>query len=164
VIKFYIFLALSLMGLLIYGADWWLSYNDLTWGFMRRLWIFWLFSGLVGFLLGGFLTLLLAEVTLVGERKEIDEEYETRKEKYKERVDDSIQSDRKNLHERESAVLERESLAESRLEQAREIREDAERQILEYEQDTQEAQKSSFNCTNMVIRLKKKIEDLEARG
>ena len=161
-IKLYIFFVLSLLGLVIYGADWWLEFNDLTWNYIRRLWIFWLFSGLVGFFLAGFLLFTLAEFTLRGERKTLRDEFNADMHAYEERLNKINLSRSESISEREDTILKREQLAESRIVEAQEIRDDVDRQIIEARADIEKYRKSAFNATKTVERLRRKMEKLES--
>lgn len=157
-IKLFILITLVLLGLTVYGADWWLEANNLSWEAIGQAWPFWLFSGLMGFLLGGGLLGLLVEFSFQRDSKKLKNNVEEEKELFKRSVYADVAEERETLSKRQQELNQQNHEAESTLAEAKEIREDVDRQIIEARADIEKNRKSAFNATKTVERLRQKLE------
>jgi len=157
-IKLYIVLIVGVMGLVAYGLDWYLVSKNLGWGVLLEVWPILASIGLLSFLAGGLLLGLLAEFSFQRDSREFEKELEAKNEIFEKSVLDGVEDEKKNLDRRLQEVFTRENEAESALAEAKEIREDVDRQVIEARADIEKNRKSAFNATKTVERLRRKVE------
>jgi len=156
-IKIYLFSTLVLLSLALYGCDWWLESNNYTWKGILSAWPFWLLFSVSGFALGGFLLGLLAQYSFQRDSLELEKSLNEKYKTYEKSVHDKFIQREKDIRKQIAQIESDKSDAFIAMEEANEIREDAERIRTESLETVNKLQKSNFNATKTVERLKKKI-------
>lgn len=164
-IKILIFVFLLVLGGVVYGLFWWLDLKNYTWKIIIDVWPFWLLSTLIGASIGGLIVLFMAKFAYNSDWNELENKMETEKNEHRTNLHFSMESRESDAIKKQQKANEDSFKANQIMLESNEISEDAKRQIIEMKQDLEQAQKSAFNATKTVERLRKKMAKLEtSRG
>jgi len=161
-IKTLIFISLLILASVIYGLYWWLDLKNYTWKLIIDVWPFWLISTFLGASIGGLVVLFMANFAYNSDLNELENKLETEKNEHLANFNFSMESREADAIKKQQKANEDSFKANQIMLESNEIAEDAKRQIIEMRQDLEQAQKSAFNATKTVERLRKKMVKLEA--
>ena len=178
-IKLYFVGVIGLLVAVWFGLDWYMSNNQLSWKAIWVVWPFWILLMIVGFLLGGAVWGVIAQVAMSKESLALKKHAEANNKAYKKQLSDQqaelirqeqtldqrVKQAERQLDEKEQRgkdkvkALKRE--AREAMQEALEIKADAERLIIETKAENEIHQRSAFRATSTVKRLRRKIARLE---